>query len=270
MNKQHAPIHLDEVAPPSADGALRTVVTGRDGSSTLAWHTEIPPGGALPGYALGASEEIVVLLAGQGVARQDGERAALRVGHCRLIPRGAARSFRNGSQTEPAILAGFWPGAPDPWAAGYEALEPQGPGRAVTEFSQGVTVHLDDVPPEAMDAGKGWSISDFRLPLGAHNGSASTLFRARFLPGAVHRKHRHEACEEIYHVISGEGLAGAGGTRHAVRGGHFHYIPAGVEHWLVNRNADAAVEVVGVYVGAGSVSGTGYVYSGDVTRADLE
>ena len=117
-----------------------------------------------------------------------------------------------------------------------------------------------------MDEGQGWRISDFRLPISRRNGSSTTLFHARFLPGAVHKKHRHERCEEIYYIIRGHGLAGAGPDRVDVRAGHFHYIPRGVEHWLVNSSRTEPIEVVGIYVGAGSVEETGYAYTGEVTE----
>ena len=90
-----------------------------------------------------------------------------------------------------------------------------------------------------------------------------------FVPGAVHKKHRHENCDEIYHVISGHGLAGAGSDRAEVRGGHFHFIPKGVEHWLHNLSDAGPIEVVGIYIGAGSVEETGYVYTGEVTEEDI-
>lgn len=87
--------------------------------------------------------------------------------------------------------------------------------------------------------------------------------------GAVHKKHAHRHCEEIYFVISGRGLAGAGDDRVEVRAGDFHYIPAGVEHWLHNLSGADPIEVVGIYVNAASVEATGYTYLGDVTEADL-
>lgn len=269
MSNLHYPIEIEAGVTIDSPAPLRAVVSGRDGSSALAWHAEIPPGGELPGYLLANCDEIVVLLAGAGKAWQGDEWVMVTAGHCRSVPARMGRGFRNGSASEPAVLIGFWPGASDTEAAGYRKVDLQRQGRQVEAFSTGASVHLDEVPPEKMDAGKGWSISDFRLPLGAHNGCSSTLFRARFLPGAVHRKHRHDDCEEIYHVISGCGLAGSGDGRHEMRGGHFHYIPAGVEHWLANRNADEPIEVVGLYIGAGSVADTGYAYTGDVTEADL-
>ena len=137
------------------------------------------------------------------------------------------------------------------------------------KFSEGILVHIDDVKPSQMNAKDGWSITDFRMPIGRHNGSPTTLFWGKFLPGAVHKKHRHENCEEIYYVIRGHGVAGAGPDRAEVRGGHVHYIPKGVEHFLYNLSPTEPLEVIGVYTGAGSVEETGYVYTGEVTEADL-
>ena len=46
-----------------------------------------------------------------------------------------------------------------------------------------------------------------------------------------------------------------GQERAEVRGGHFHYIPKGVEHWCVNLSKTEPIEVIGLYIGAGSVVG---------------
>jgi mannose-6-phosphate isomerase-like protein (cupin superfamily) len=128
--------------------------------------------------------------------------------------------------------------------------------------------HIDEVTPENMDKGDGWFITEFRLPFSGREGSATTMFHARFMPGAIHKKHRHENCEEIYFIVSGHGIAGAGGATEEVRPGHFHYVPADTEHWLINLDENEPIEVVGWYLGAGSVVETGYAYMGDVTDAD--
>ena len=130
-------------------------------------------------------------------------------------------------------------------------------------------VHIDDVEPENMDANHGWSITDFRLPISKRQGSSTTMFRARFMPGAIHKKHRHDNCDVIYYIISGHGLAGAGSDRVDVRGGHYHYTPRGVEHWLFNLSETEPIEAVGIYDRAGSVEESCYVYMGDITEADL-
>ena len=189
------------------------------------------------------------------------------------MPAGVDHFFHNETKEEEAVVVGFYIGAGSVEDSGYRfagdvteadlAMPREG-------FGEGILVHLDDVPKENMDAGDGWSITDFRIPIGTHNGSSTTLFRARFFPGAVHKKHRHDNCEEIYYIISGHGLAGAGPDRVEVRGGHFHYIPKGVEHWLYNLSETEPVEAVGIYIGSGSVAESGYVYMGDVTGDDIK
>jgi mannose-6-phosphate isomerase-like protein (cupin superfamily) len=182
--------------------------------------------------------------------------------------------FYNETEDEGALVVGFYVGAKSVEDTGYEfrgAVTPadlKSPRRE--KFTDGILVHIDDVKPARMDAREGWSITDFRMPIGRHNGSPTTLFWAKFMPGAVHKRHRHENCEEVYYVIRGHGLAGAGPDRAEVRGGHVHYIPRGVEHFLHNLSPTEPLEVIGIYAGAGSVEETGYVFTGDVTAADLK
>ncbi len=285
MTHQYPLIDVNDVAsetPVQTEGGtspdIRFPIGGNIGSSTTAVHVLYGPGSALGKHVHNDCDEISILLRGRGIAGQDGERAKIRAGHCRLIPKGAERFFANASKSEDALVVGFLIGAPDPAASGLEYRGPVSQtdmgqadlGDAGAGFTDGIMVHLDDVRPENMAQGDGWLISDFRLPIGGHNGSTTTLFRARFSPGAVHKKHRHENCDEIYYIIGGHGLAGAGPDRVEVRGGHFHYIPRGVEHWLHNLSETDPIEVVGIYVRAGSVAETGYVYMGNVSAADLE
>jgi hypothetical protein len=55
-----------------------------------------------------------------------------------------------------------------------------------------------------------------------------------------------------------------------VRGGHVHFIPKGVERFMYNSSPSEPLEVIGVYTGAGNIEETGYVYTGEVTEADLK
>jgi mannose-6-phosphate isomerase-like protein (cupin superfamily) len=70
--------------------------------------------------------------------------------------------------------------------------------------------------------------------------------------------------------MSGHGLAGAGPDRVEVHGGQFHFIPSGVEHFMHNLSETDPIEAIGIYVGAGSVKETGYVFMGNVTDDDLK
>lgn len=280
MALQYPLIHIDDVKPENmaeGDGwaisEFRLPITGECGSSTTVFHSIFRSGSTHKKHLHTKSDEIAVYLSGNGVVGQGDGRAEVRAGHCRLMPKGSVHFFHNETKEEEAVVVGFYLGAKSVEDSGYQFC-----GDVTEEdlkmpregFDEGILVHLDDVPPENMNEGDGWSITDFRLPLGKHNGSSTTLFRARFFPGAVHKKHRHDNCEEIYYIISGHGLAGAGDDRVEVRGGHFHYIPAGVEHWLYNLSDTEPVEAVGMYINAGSVEDTGYVYMGDVTEADIQ
>ena len=101
------------------------------------------------------------------------------------------------------------------------------------------------------------------------NGSSSALYWANLAPGEAHHKHRLENCEELYYVISGQGVVGAGEDRARVRAGHVHHIAKGVERFICNASKTEPLEVIRVYTGAGSVEETGYVHTGQVTEADL-
>ncbi|MBI3045223.1 MAG: cupin domain-containing protein [Betaproteobacteria bacterium] len=274
-------VHVDDVRPESmkegegwAISEFRLPISGRNGSSTTLFHSIFRPGSTHARHLHRNCDEIAVYLKGRGIVGQGNERMEIRPGHCRLMPKGSEHFFYNASQDEEGLVIGFYVGATSVADTGYEfrghvtAVDLEAP--RVDTFRQGTLVHIDDVKPVRMSAKDGWSITDFRMPIGRHNGSPTTLFWAKFMPGAVHKKHRHESCEEIYYVIRGRGLAGAGPDRAEVRGGHVHYIPKGVEHFFCNLSTTEPLEAIGVYVGAGSVEETGYVYTGEVSETDIK
>ncbi len=280
MTLMYPLVHVDDVAPENmkqrdgwAISEFRLPISGKHGSSTTLFHSIFRPGSTHAKHLHSRCDEIAVYLQGHGVVGQGNERTQVRAGHCRLMPRGSEHFFFNETKDEEALVIGFYVGAKNVEDTGYEFRGP------VTEddiamqrrekLSQGTLVHIDAVKPSQMNAGDGWNITDFRMPIGRHNGSPNTLFWGKFMPGAVHQKHRHENCEEVYYVIRGHGLAGAGPDRAEVRGGHVHFIPKGVEHFLYNLSSTEPLEVIGVYTGAGNVEETGYVYLGDVTAADI-
>jgi mannose-6-phosphate isomerase-like protein (cupin superfamily) len=280
MSLQYPLVHVDDVRPENmkqgegwAISEFRLPISGKHGSSTTLFHSIFRPGSTHAKHLHSRCDEIAVYLKGRGTVGQSGERTQVRPGHCRLMPKGSVHFFHNESKDEEGLVIGFYVGAKDVKDTGYEFhgnvtdADLQMP--RVEKFGEGTLVNIEDVKPLAMDAKDGWSITDFRMPIGRHTGSSTALFWAKFMPGAVHKKHRHENCEELYYVISGHGLAGAGSDRAEVRGGHVHYIPKGVEHFMYNLSKTEPLEVIGIYIGAGSVPETGYRYTGDVTEADL-
>ena len=274
-------VHVDDVSPENmkkgegwAISEFRLPITGKDGSATTLFHSIFRPGSTHAKHLHSRCDEIAVYLKGHGIVGQSGERTEVRPGHCRLMPRGSEHFFYNETKDEEGLVIGFYVGAKSVPETGYEFRGP------VTEadlkvprregLGEGILLNVADVKPRELDAKDGWSVSDFRMPIGRHNGSASALYWAKLLPGDVHQKHRLDNCEELYYVIRGRGIAGAGPDRMAVRGGHVHYIPKGVERFMCNSSPTDPLEVIGVYTGAGSIEETGYVYTGEVTESDLK
>ena len=245
-------------------GEFRIPISGKEGSTTSAFHLTVNPGEVIASHRNNQCEEISICVSGTGKVVIGNESFGIREGHCMRIPMGVTHQFENNAE-EPTQIVGFYIGAETLSERGFETTESIGDAKTDEEF----VLHWDDVIPENMNKDEGWHINDFRLPFGTHNGSSTTLFRAQFFPGAVHKKHSHENCEEIYYLISGHGLAGAGNDRVEVTAGQFHYIPRGVEHWLYNLSDSEPIHVIGIYIGSGSVAETGYMYRGDVTPEDV-
>jgi mannose-6-phosphate isomerase-like protein (cupin superfamily) len=131
-------------------------------------------------------------------------------------------------------------------------------------------VHVDDVPVENMKSADGWAISEFRLPVSGADGSATTIFYAIFRAGSTHSRHVHTNCDEFVAYVEGTGVVGGGDGRAPVGSGHRRRVPQGSEHFFKNQGTDEAARVVGFYVGAGSVEGSGYEHRGSVGPEDVE
>tara|TARA_B100000530_G_scaffold333019_1_gene280319 strand:+ start:142 stop:975 length:834 start_codon:yes stop_codon:yes gene_type:complete len=267
---------LVDISKDTKNSKFLTPISKIQGSSTTAFYSISEPNKEFEIYKHNNCDIISILLRGSGVLGISEHSVYARPGTCGLVTKGTEHFFANTSH-ETCVMVGFFLGADDIDAAGLQIMDSRNTRELdydkennQLESSEGVIVNIDDVNPEEMDENDGWKITDFRLPISAKNNSSSTLFRARFMPGAVHKKHCHRNCDEIYYIISGHGLAGVGSDRVEVHGGHFHFIPKGVEHWLYNLSENEPIEVVGLYCEAGSVNDTGYVYLGDVTSQDLE
>jgi len=131
-------------------------------------------------------------------------------------------------------------------------------------------VHLEDVVPEAVKEESGWKKMDIRFVItGERQGSKNcTMFRALFPPGARHMKHRHTNSDELFHMIRGHGASGAGEKEYEMKAGSSHFIPRGVTHWLRNLSETEPIDVVGVYLSAGNLKESGYIFEGEVTEKD--
>ncbi len=130
-------------------------------------------------------------------------------------------------------------------------------------------IRMKDVLPEKMDGMEGWSVSEFRVIISEKENCSSTMFHAIFGPGDRLDKNRNDNCDMQYYVVSGHGLAGAGPDRVEVHPDHYHYIPKGVEHWLVNLSRNEPLVILGLYDRAPNLEAAGYAYIGEVTDDDL-
>jgi mannose-6-phosphate isomerase-like protein (cupin superfamily) len=268
-------VHVDDVTPENmkkgegwAISEFRLPISGKDGSATTVFHSIFRPGSTHAKHLHSRCDEIAVYLRGHGTVGQGSERTEIRPGHCRLMPKGSEHFFHNETTHEEGLVIGFYVGAKDVKDTGYEfrgpvteadLKAPRGDG-----LSQGILVDIEAVEPLRMDGTKGWNVADFRMPIGRHNGSPNALYWAKLAPGESHGRHRLENCEEVYYVISGHGLVGAGAERAEIWTGHVHHVPKGVDRFLHNLSTTETLEVIGVYTGAGSIEEAGYVHTGEV------
>ncbi len=130
-------------------------------------------------------------------------------------------------------------------------------------------IHYQDVDIERMEEKDGWAISEFRLPITGDDGSATTVFHSIFRPGSTHAKHLHDDCDEIAVYLKGNGVVGQSDSRAVVTGGHCRLMPAGSEHFFYNETEGEDAIVIGFYMGAPSVPGTGYKFCGNASAEDL-
>ncbi len=130
-------------------------------------------------------------------------------------------------------------------------------------------IHTKDVEIEKMEERDGWAISEFRLPITGETGSATTVFHSIFRPGSTHAKHLHTKSDEIAVYLSGNGVVGQGDSRAEVSAGHCRLMPKGSEHFFYNETEDKDARVIGFYINAPSVAGTGYKFCGNATPEDL-
>lgn len=123
-----------------------------------------------------------------------------------------------------------------------------------------VSVALEDITPAPVRREDGWRDMDMRFMLGSRFGVENIcVFRAVFAPGAAHEKHIHPNADEFSFLIRGRAALGFDDEEQIVTAGNARFIPAGTVHWLRGLD-DEEVEVVGAYLGVGSLEEAGYQF----------
>src|SRR3982750_482239 len=180
-------VHVEDVTPENmkkgegwAISEFRLPITGSDGSSTTLFHSIFRPGSTHARHLHSNCDEIAVYLKGHGIVGQGNERTEVRPGHCRLMPKGSEHFFYNETEDEDGLVIGFYVGAKSVPDTGYEfrgavtKAELDVPRRE--GLGEGILLSVSDVKPSEMPLKDGWKISDFRLPIGTHNGSGNALY----------------------------------------------------------------------------------------------
>ncbi len=220
---------------------------------------EIPPGKRpTPPHNHAAEEEIFYVLGGDGLAWLDGVTHEVATGDCIVhLPGAHAHTLRAGpsgldvlvlGERRPAELcelprtgAGWlgdsWlqvGGGDSPWERDAALGEPEFPAPSPRP---GVIVNVADVAPQQWGDG---SVSSQRRDLGAAAGSVSVgLKHVRVDPNRLSAPpHVHSAEEEIFVVLTGDGVALIGEDETPVRGGHVISRPAGSKEAHAFRAGD--------------------------------
>ncbi len=78
-----------------------------------------------------------------------------------------------------------------------------------------------------------WVCSEKVMP-----GAVQTVGLASIFPGKHNPVHYHPNCEEVLHVLSGQGLHSCDGRSIALKAGMTIRVPAGVKHNMVNTGTE--------------------------------
>ena len=132
-------------------------------------------------------------------------------------------------------------------------------------------ININDVEPAPVELKDGWNGIDIRFVVDeSRSGSKEVCFwRVVFKPGAKHFKHRHTNSDEVIYFIRGRAASGAGDEEVEVKAGDVHFISRNTTHWLRNLEPDEDLEVCGCYTRTGTLEGSGYVFEGEITEADM-
>ena len=132
-------------------------------------------------------------------------------------------------------------------------------------------VNVAEVAPRPVSEAEGWKSMDIRflLPEEVGRSAGVALFRAIFPPRAQHERHRHPNADEFFYVLRGRPAIGTEDEEHEVEPGTVELVRRGRVHWLRNLDPSSEVEVLGGYLGVGSLDEAGYEYVGEIERGQM-
>jgi quercetin dioxygenase-like cupin family protein len=193
--------------------------------------------GAAEARSNDADDEVLYVLAGQGVATIDGERSELKPGSAAWLARGTALQIDEAESLE--LLSVLI----------REPIPANGATHAV--------VAAEDAEEGAATAGR-----HFRLLATPEHGCASVTQFVGFIPVGRAPDHFH-AYDEVVYVLQGDGAAHVGDETEPLQAGTAVHLPARLVHCLENTGP-GEMHVLGVFRPAGSPA---EAYYPDGTRA---
>ncbi|HEY4281091.1 MAG TPA: cupin domain-containing protein [Conexibacter sp.] len=129
-------------------------------------------------------------------------------------------------------------------------------------------VARESMPSQPEDGRPGWIDMDVRWMatrdnVGAEQGVLGVTY---FPPGSRHEIHRHENCEEVEYLVSGEGVARVGDADVMMRAGDAVFVPKNDYHGFRNTSETETAVMVWSYAGAASLEEATYI----TEASDLE
>ena len=123
-------------------------------------------------------------------------------------------------------------------------------------------VHEKDIQPARVMRENGWREVNIKWLLGEQTVGlkSAVLFKAVIKAGAAHEKHLHRKADELVYMISGKGRHGLGEEEWDIGPGDAYLNPKDIVHWSFGTDPNDPLVLVGVYVGAGTLEGTGYEF----------
>ncbi len=212
----------------------------------------IEAGGGQEPHRHPGSEEISLVLDGEGTALVDGAWQPIEAGNLLYGPAGSTHALSAGPEGLDLIVV---LSATSAAAAGWEPTEEAGAASArVLSGRETEEIELDDAASGFLGMNARWLADESICAT-----DSILVGKSRFAPhGGIHELHRHPEGAEFFVVLSGEGAQlEQDGTEVPVEVGEIALLPRGSWHGFRNIGEEEVHAVFG-FLGATSLDAAGY------------
>lgn len=215
----------------------------------------IEAGGGQEPHRHPGSEEVALVLEGEGTAFVDGGWRSIETGNLLHAPPGAVHALSAGPEgLDLLVILSANSAAAAGWETGASQGSPPGSPARVLTGAEVEEVELDDPSIGFIGMKARWLATEEIC------GTGSILVgNSRFAPdGGAHELHRHPEAAEFFIVLSGEGAQlGEDGAEVAVEVGETALLPRGSWHGFRNTGEEEVRAVFG-FLGATNLDRAGY------------